>query len=161
MSDIETVRNLHPDPRCLRPRATWNGVLSEDGEKRRYEIEPNASNGSVFCWEPFKNSQLSGRVLYARITDATQSLLDNLNVEQAGTLVRRDGWIAAGVGDTNTGNHTITLQRGAFTLCEVGVYTPEDWKRLYAAYQAGRITYPWVAGPRDATTAGQIGPWEL
>ncbi len=23
------------------------------------------------------------------------------------------------------------------------------------------IAYPWVAGPRDATMAGEIGPWEL
>lgn len=53
------------------------------------------------------------------------------------------------------------LANGPFTLCEVGVYTPDDWAKLYDAYQKGDITYPWVAGPRNATMAGEKGPWEL
>lgn len=53
--------------------------------------------------------------------------------------------------------HTLSLAPGAFTLCEVGVYTPDDWARLYAQYLAGEITYPWVAGPRNSTR----GTWEL
>ena len=57
--------------------------------------------------------------------------------------------------------HTLSLAPGAFTLCEVGVYSLEDWEKLYDAYQQGAIAYPWVAGPRDATMAGEKGPWGL
>ena len=102
-----------------------------------------------------------GRVLYVRISDADETVLNGLGIEQASTIVKRDGWIAARVGDTNTYNHTLSLELGAFTLCEIGVYTPDDWESLYALYQKGAITYPWVAGPRNATAAGEKGPWEL
>lgn len=159
-SSIETVQNLHPDPRCLRERGAWNGVSAADGEKWRYELSAGSNNGSVFCWANLTNKYLRGKVLYARV-QATQSLLNNLSIEQAGLLIRENGWVAARVGDDNTGNHTITLQRGPFSLCEVGVYSPEDWAKLYDAYQRGDIAYPWVAGPRNATMAGEIGPWEL
>ena len=157
---MSEVRNLHPDPRCLKKRGTWEGSSSANGEKWRYELSAGSNNGTVFCWAGLTNQYLSGKVLYARV-QATQSLLNNLSIEQAGLLIRENGWVAARVGDDNTGNHTITLQRGPFSLCEVGVYSPEDWAKLYAAYQAGDIPYPWVAGPRNATMAGEIGPWEL
>ena len=58
-------------------------------------------------------------------------------------------------------NRTIAVTHGSYTLCEVGVYTLEDWAKLYDAYQRGDIAYPWVAGPRNATAAGEKGPWEL
>ena len=106
------------------------------------------------------NAQMRGMVLYARITSATQAVIDNLDIEQASTIVRRNGWMAARVGDDNTGNHTLYLMRGPFVLQEVGCYSPEDWEQLYALYQRGDIQFPWVAGPRDAQ-AGQVGPWEL
>ena len=98
---MSEVRNLHPDPKCLKARGTWEGSSSANG------------------------------------------------------------WVAAKVTDDNAGNHTITMQRGQFTLCEVGCYTPDDWEKLYAAYQQGVIEYPWVAGPRDVIMAGEKGPWEL
>ena len=106
------------------------------------------------------NAQMRGMVLYVRITSATQAVIDNLDIEQASTIVRRNGWVAARVGDDNTGNHTLSLMRGPFVLQEVGCYSPEDWEQLYALYQRGYIQFPWVAGPRDAH-AGQVGPWEL
>lgn len=103
---------------------------------------------------------MSGKVLYARITSGTQAVIDNLSVENASTIVRRNGWIAARVPDNNTGAHSLSLVRGPFVLQEVGCYTPDDWESLYALYQAGTIQLPWVAGPRD-TQVGQTGPWEL
>lgn len=154
-------QNVHPDPRCLKARGAWHGSSRANGEKWRYERDAAASNASVFAFQPLTNAQMRGMVLYARVTSGTQAVIDNLDIEQAGTIVRRNGWVAARVGDGNTGNHTLGLMRGPLVLQEVGCYTPEDWERLYDAYEAGRIPYPWVAGPRDATTAGQIGPWEL
>lgn len=162
MSSIETVQNLHPDPRCLKMRGAWHGTWVMSGEKRRYSLaDDGATVGSCFAWEPLTNAQMRGVVLYARITSETQAVIDNLDIEQARILVRRDGWVASRVPDDNTGNHTLPLAYGPFTLCEVGVYTPEDWAKLYDAYQKGKIAYPWVAGPRDATMAGETGPWEL
>lgn len=161
MNEIETVQNLHPDPRCLKARGTWNGSSRANGEKWRYERNADVSGASVWAFQPLTNAQMRGVVLYARITSGTQAVIDNLDIEQARILVRRDGWVASRVPDDNTGNHTLYLMRGPFVLQEVGCYTPEDWEQLYAAYEAGRIQFPWVAGPRDATTAGQVGPWEL
>lgn len=156
-SAVEHV-NLHPDPRCLGVRGAWHGTWTMAGEKRRYSLaDDGATVGSCFAWEPMTNAQMAGHVLYARVSDADDTVLDNLGVEQAKTIIRRDGWIAARVGAENTANHTLPLAYGAFTLCEVGVYSPDDWDALYAAYQAGDIQYPWVAGPRTGTR----GPWEL
>lgn len=154
-------RNLHPDPRCLKARGAWNGSSTANGEKWRYERNANVSNASVGAFQPLTNAQMRGMVLYARVTSGTQSVIDNLDIEQASTIVRRNGWVAARVLDDNTGNHTLYLMRGPLVLEEVGVYTPDDWEQLYALYQAGTIQFPWVAGPRDATAAGQTGPWEL
>lgn len=71
--------------------------------------------------------------------------------------MRQDGWVAARVDDGYASNHSLWLARGPFVLDEVGVYSPDDWEKLYAAYQRGDIQYPWVAGPRNGTR----GPWEL
>lgn len=158
MSEIETVQNLHPDPRCLRVRNMWRATSTIIGEKRRYTLADGAPTGSVFAWAPLTNEQLAGNVLYARIT-AAQDVLDKLSVEGAPVVVKQGEWIA--VSSPAVANRTIAVTRGPYTLCEVGVYTPEDWEKLYDAYQRGAIQYPWVAGPRNATMAGQIGPWEL
>lgn len=72
----------------------------------------------------------------------------------------RTGLIAARVSDGFVGNHSIWLMRGPIILEEVGGYSPDDWGELYAAYQAGDILYPWVAGPRSALS-GDRGPWEI
>lgn len=158
MSSIETVQNLHPDPRCLKIRSMWRATSTIVGEKRRYTLADGAPTGSVFTWTPLTNEQLAGNILYARI-NATQDVLDKLNVEGATVVAKQGEWIAAS--SPAATNRTIAVTNGPFTLCEVGVYTPEDWEKLYDAYQRGDITYPWVAGPRGATMAGEIGPWEL
>lgn len=158
MSSIETVQNLHPDPRCLRVRNMWRATSAIIGEKRRYTLADGAPTGSVFAWAPLTNEQLAGNILYARI-NATQDVLDKLGVEGAPVVAKQGEWIAAS--SPTPRNRTIAVTNGPFTLCEVGVYTPEDWEKLYAAYQAGDIAYPWVAGPRNATMAGEKGPWEL
>lgn len=158
---MSEVRNLHPDPRCLRRRETWKGVATANGEKWLYEKQPNYNSTLFAWWNAANNANMSGKVLYARITSDVHTVFDNLAVENATTIVRRDGWIAARVADDNTSNHTLPLQYGPLVLQEVGCYSPEDWEQLYALYQKGDITYPWVAGPRNATAAGEKGPWEL
>lgn len=71
-------------------------------------------------------------VLYARISDATQDVLDKLSVENAPVVAKQGEWIAvSSPGAAN--NRTIAVTRGPYTLCEVGVYTPEDWAKLYDA----------------------------
>ncbi len=151
-------RNLHPDPRCLRVRNMWRATSTIVGEKRQYTLADGAPTGSVHAWTPLTTEQLAGNILYARI-NATQDVLDKLSVEGAPIVAKQGEWIAAS--SPVVANRTIAVTHGPYTLCEVGVYTPEDWERLYDAYKAGRIQFPWVAGPRDATMAGQIGPWEL
>lgn len=128
------------------------------GEKRQYTLADGAPTGSVFAWTPLTNEQLAGNILYARI-NAAQDVLDKLSVEGAPIVAKQGEWIAAS--SPVVANRTIAVTHGPYTLCEVGVYTPEDWERLYAAYQAGDIPYPWCAGPRNATMAGEKGPWEL
>lgn len=159
---MRELRNLHPDPRCLKTRGAWKGTWVMSGEKRRYSLaDDGATVGSCFAWGPvLTNAQMAGMVLYARIADADETVLDHLGVEGAPTIIRQDGWIAARVHDGVTVNHTLPLAYGPFTLCEVGVYSPADWERIYAAYQAGDILYPWFAGPRNAA-AGESGPWEI
>ena len=100
-------------------------------------------------------------MLFARISSDKQSVFDNLTVEYGATLVKQDEWIAASIPDNVSGNVMIRTTNGPFVLEQVGVYTPEDWESLYALYQAGTIQFPWVAGPRNATAAGEKGPWEL
>lgn len=158
MSSIETVQNLHPDPRCLKIRNMWRSTSTIVGEKRRYALADGAPTGSVFTWTPLTNEQLAGNILYARI-NATQDVLGKLGVEGAPVVAKQGEWIAAS--SPAAANRTIAVTNGPFTLCEVGVYTPEDWEKLYAAYQAGDIPYPWRAGPRNVTMAGEKGPWEL
>lgn len=158
---MSEIRNLCPDPRCLRRRETWQGDATANGEKWRYEKQPNYNSAVFAWWNAANNANMSGKVLYARITSGIQTVFTNLAVENADTIVRRDNWIAARVADDNTSNHTLPLQYGPFVLQEVGCYTPEDWESLYALYQAGTIQFPWVAGPRNATAAGEKGPWEL
>lgn len=158
---MSEIRNLHPDPRCLKVRTTWNGVSRANGEKWQYELSADSSSGSVIAWDGLTNQFLAGKVLYARVTSSKQAVLDRMDIESASLLVRRNGWVAARVADGLVSNHAIWLNNGPFVLQEVGCYSPEDWELLYALYQSGAIQVPWVAGPRDATMAGQIGPWEL
>ena len=157
---MSEIRNLHPDPRCLKERTTWEGTSRASGEKWRYELKAGSNNGKVSCWAKLTGQAMSGKVLYARIASGIHTVFQNLAVENANTIVRRDDWIAARVPDGNTGVHSLSLIHGPFVLNEVGCYTPDDWEQLYALYQAGTIRFPWVAGPRDAQ-AGQTGPWEL
>ncbi|HJE55376.1 MAG TPA: hypothetical protein K8W03_01140 [Bifidobacterium pseudolongum subsp. globosum] len=155
---MNEIRNLHPDPRCLRVRNMWRATSTIVEEKRQYTLADGAPTGSVFAWTPLTNEQLAGNILYARI-NATQDVLGKLGVEGAPVVAKQGEWIAAS--SPAATNRTIAVTNGPFTLCEVGVYTPEDWEKLYAAYQAGDIPYPWCAGPRNATMAGEKGPWEL
>lgn len=93
-SSIETVQNLHPDPRCLKIRNMWRSTSTIIGEKRRYALADGAPTGSVFAWAPLTNGQLAGNVLYARIT-AAQDVLDKLSVEGAPVVAKQGEWIAA------------------------------------------------------------------
>ena len=158
---MSEIRNLHPDPRCLRVRDTWNAAMQQVGEKYRYELTDGKQAGSVACWSPLFNQDFSGKILYARITSDINTVFDNLSIEFATTIAKEGTWIASRVGGNDTRNHAIFVTSGPFVLQEVGCYTPDDWEQLYALYQKGDITYPWVAGPRNATAAGEKGPWEL
>ncbi len=158
---MSEIRNLHPDPRCLKERGTWNGGSRANGEKWRYELKAGSNNGTVSCWTNLTGQAMRGKVLYARIASDINTVFRKLAVENANTIVRRDDWIAARVHDDNTGTHSLSLISGPFVLNEVGCYTPDDWEQLYALYQAGTIRFPWVAGPRNATAAGEKGPWGL
>ena len=157
---MREIRNLHPDPRCLKARGTWRATVQQAGEKHRYTLADGQSVGAVGAWGPLSNTQLAGMVLYARFADMSQDAFENLGIEGSTLIVRGDDWYAVASGSTAS-NRTISVAQGPFTLCEVGVYSLEDWEKLYDAYQKGAITYPWVAGPRNATTAGEKGPWEL
>lgn len=152
--------NQHPDPRCTRIRTMWNAIGQKNGSKYRYELQSGATFGSVFCWNQLSSTELKGKVLFARITTSAQAVIDSLSVQEASTIAKASSWIAARVADSNTGNHTIGVTKGPFVLEEVGVYTPDDWEHLYALYQAGKISIPWCAGPRNAA-AGVLGPWQL
>ena len=158
---MSEMRNLHPDPRCLKQRPLWKTSAQATGEKWRYELAAGETVGGVSCWSPLTTTSLCGHVLFARIRSDQPAVFDNLTVEYGATLVKQGEWIAARIPDNVSGKVMIRTTNGPFTLQEVGVYSPEDWESLYALYQKGAITYPWVAGPRDATMAGQIGPWEL
>lgn len=161
MSSIETVQNLHPEPRCLKSRAMWNAEQTSDGEKTRYMLKNGETNGGVYAWNPITNESLAGKILYARVTNTSTATLEALEIGGATLIAAADGWIASRVAADMVTNHSLWLIGGPLTLSEVGVYSPEDWEKLYAIYQQGVIAYPWVAGPRNATMAGEIGPWEL
>ena len=161
MSEGVEARNLHPDPRCLKQRPLWKTSVQANAEKWRYELAAGETVGGVSCWSPLANSSLCGHVLYARITSGQQAVFDNLKIEYGTTIAKQDDWIAARIPDSVSGSIMIRTTNGPFILEEVGVYTPEDWAKLYDAYQRGAIQYPWVAGPRNATAAGEKGPWEL
>lgn len=158
---MNEIRNLHPDPRCLRIRNMWRATSAIVGEKRRYTLAEGAPTGSVFAWDGLPRETMRGNVLYARVSADSQSVLDKLGMENCSLLARGDGWIAGVAGGGSNANYTLPVTNGPITLQEVGCYTRDDWEQLYALYQRGDIQYPWVAGPRDATTAGQVGPLEL
>ena len=158
---MSEIRNLYPDPRCLRVRNVWRATSTIIGEKRQYTLAEGAPTGSVFAWDGLPRETMRGNVLYARVSAESQAVLDNLMIENCSLLARGDGWIAGRAGGGSNANYTLSVTNGPFTLQEVGCYSPEDWKSLYALYQKGDITYPWVAGPRNATAAGEKGPWEL
>lgn len=85
---MSEIRNLHPDPRCLKIRNMWRSTSTIIGEKRRYALADGAPTGSVFAWAPLTNDQLAGNVLYARIT-AAQDVLDKLSVEGAPVVAKQ------------------------------------------------------------------------
>ena len=160
-NNIETARNLHPDPRCLKQRQLWKTSAQANAEKWRYELAAGETVGGVSCWSPLTTTSLCGHILFARIRSGQPAVLDNLKIEYGTTITKQGEWIAARIPDTATGSIMIRTTNGPFVLEQVGVYTPEDWESLYALYQRGDIAYPWVAGPRNATAAGEKGPWEL
>ncbi len=161
MSNIETARNLHPDPRCLKQRQLWKTSAQANAEKWRYELAAGETVGGVSCWSPLTTTSLCGHILFARIRSGHPAVFDNLKIEYGTTIAKRGEWIAARIPDNVTGSIMIRTTNGLFVLEQVGVYTPDDWEKLYDAYQAGKIPYPWFAGPRDATMAEEKGPWEL
>lgn len=158
MSEPIELTNLHPDPHARQKCGCWEGVATQNGDNWRYELAKGASNGTAFAWQGLSNAQLAGMVLYARV-NAAQTVLDRLTVENGTLLVRSDGWVAARVADGNNSSHTLPLVYGPFVLMERGVYTPEDWERLYSMVQDGTLQYPelsrpWFAGDTFPTTWG-------
>lgn len=160
-NNIETARNLHPDPRCLKQRPLWNTSAQANAEKWRYELAAGETVGGVSCWSPLTTTSLCGHILFARIRSGRPAVFDNLKIDYGVTIAKQGEWIAARIPDNADGSIMIRTTHGPFVLEQVGVYSPEDWDKLYAIYQKGAITYPWVAGPCNATMAGEIGPWEL
>ena len=159
MSGPIEVTNLHPDPHARKKCGCWEGVATENGDNWRYELAASASNGTAFAWQGMTNTELAGKVLYARVISDNPNVLDRLTVENGTLLVRRDGWVAARIADTNNSSHTLPLVYGPFVLMERGVYTPADWERLYGMVQDGTLKYPelqrpWFAGDTFPTTGG-------
>lgn len=159
-SGIEAY-NLHPDPRCLKQRPLWKTSVQANAEKWRYELAAGETVGGVSCWSPLATTSLCGHILFARIRSGRPAVFDNLKIEYGTTIAKQGEWIAARITDNANGSIIIRTTNGPFVLEQVGVYTPDDWGKLYDAYQQGVIEYPWVAGPRDATMPGMLGPWEL
>ncbi len=157
MSGPIEVTNLHPEPHARKKCGCWKGVATENGDNWRYELAASASNGTAFAWQGMTNTELAGKVLYARVISDNPNVLDRLTVENGKLLVRRDGWVAARVADGNNSSHTLPLVYGPFVLIERGVYTPADWERLCDMVQDGTLKYPelqrpWFAGDTFPTT---------
>lgn len=120
MSDIETARNLHPDPRCLLVRNVWRATSMIVGEKRRYTLADGAPTGSLFAWTWLPRETMRGNVLYVRVSADSQSVLDKLGIENCSLLARGDGWVAGVSGGASNANYTLPVTNGPITLQEVG-----------------------------------------
>lgn len=143
---MNTMRNLHVDPHCHQTRGLWHGQYELVGERYRYRLaDDGATRGSCFAWEPITSVQLTGMILYARLTDADEIVLNNLGVEGAPTIIRQDNWIVARCHDV-VSNHALALGNGSFILDEVAVYEPACWERIYDLYQHGVLARPFFAG---------------
>lgn len=142
-----TIRNLHPDQHCYKVRGTCPRPFHAVRARYRYSLaDDGATVGSLGAWDPFKPAQLAGKVLYVRIVDASQDLLDQLGIEGAATIIRRDGWIAASIADTSHGNHTLPLAHGPFILDEVAIYDPSSWSQVFDLYRHGVLPRPFSTG---------------
>lgn len=147
MSEPLELTNLHHDPNCYKQRGTWMAPTpQQNGDKWRYDRHPSYKSMLFAWWGKSNNALMAGRVLYARVITGVQEVVDNLAIENATTIVRRDRWIAARVADDNTANHALPLQYGPLVLDEVAVYTPADWEHVYKLYEQGELTRPWFAG---------------
>lgn len=158
MSGYESINKL-ADPRATRQAGSWRCTVSGpvDGH---YTYTPDAETGNVGAIVIGGSKSVTrGLVLFAhvRCTALNRIVFESNTQTWYGT-----DWVASRIEDNPVGNTNLYLHAGSgpVTLLHAGMYTPDDWEHLYALYQAGRISIPWCAGPRDAA-AGVLGPWQL
>lgn len=147
------------DPRATKRCGSWNCTVTGpvDGHYTYTQDSETLSNGTVTVGG--NKGTTKGLVLFAHVTCAH---IDKLDYEWRVQTWRGTDWVASRIHDNATGTTSLCLNRGSgpVTLLHAGMYTPDDWEHLYALWQAGRISIPWCAGPRNAA-AGVLGPWQL
>lgn len=150
------MRNLMPDPRATKQFGSWRCTVSGPVDSH-YTYTPNdGGNGAITIRGANPNN---GLVLFAHVQCTA---LNSIAFENNAQMWYGTDWCAGRIRENPDGNTNLFLNPGSgpVTLLHAGVYTPDDWEHLYALWQAGRISIPWCAGPRNAA-AGVLGPWQL
>lgn len=148
MSGLVCVRNIAVDASCQKKKNLWTSepggaeanVTAQQDETTGWWTYTSTSSYNIFAFELCRGiSRVEGMVAYARLSDP-ESLI---KVESSEIIARGDDWVAAKY--TTPGfNQTLGVKEDtSITLMETGVYTPEHWEILKAAYDAGGLERPW------------------
>lgn len=139
------IVNLRRDAGCLRTVGTWaldSEVTAEQGEDGlwTYRCQDPSKNFALRVWQNDVTTDRVGYYFYIRVEPWSAFFyLENITLVASGP-----DWCA---GTMNLdGNTSVFMHAGSSVkLLESGVYSPQDWAKVKAMYDAGDLPTPWFS----------------
>lgn len=165
------MRNLNPDPSCLR-KAWWknNWVTATQCSDNRWKYtNTDTSRNWGFAAVRKMGEDRYGRVLCAIVeTDSKPSnfpisTINSVDDVRKGTISDTRYWIAGTMNRNGALAHELQISSAipAMKLLASAVYTPEDWAHVQALLtknEPPKLFYPWWGTPTAATPSAPLPP---
>lgn len=168
MSDSTVIKNLSPDPSCLR-KAWWMYTTTQcvqDTDNRwTYSLKTGAAGTMIaFAPMPRMGTERYGMTLVAMVqASAVQSTTPTLALSSCSNIQivkygARSYWVSGVMNNSGALAHEVQWRSNDSSPCAVkllaaAVYTAQDWKKVMSAVSGKDpcLTIPWWGTPTAAT----------
>ena len=139
------IVNLRRNAGCLRKVGAWaqdSDVTAEQGEDGlwTYRCQDPSKDFVLFAWQGDETTDRVGYYFYLRVEPwSAFSRLENIT-----WVVSGPDWCAGTM--KLDGNKSAFMHAGSSVkLLESGIYSPQDWAKVKAMYDAGDLPTPWFS----------------
>ncbi|RYQ36618.1 hypothetical protein [Bifidobacterium pseudolongum] len=153
---MSAIMNIAQDPICWFKRNIANGVSARKivaGQSTgKWHYDPASDSSGWVAVIPNAHTLQVGEILYAHLDSANPRRF--IEAQQTSADRMKLVWYRIDAGAVQCAwsitqermPHNITLTVGPLNLLHAAAYKKDDWDKVYALYESGILTLPWISG---------------